>query len=255
MKRALGYGLLGLLAFLLFLVLLAPATLVIDLLGEHLPGFSVQAVEGRATGGSAQGLRWRGARIERLSWDWRPLALFTGWLEFKLDADDPEAKLTGNAAVGWDRRWRFQDLAGRLSLTQAGALAGQPPKLPLQGVVEFSLRNLYLNSAGRPQSAHGMVRLLNLRAVLDQPLNLGDFVVQLTKADPEGIQGAVQDNDGPLALAGTFKLLPDSRYRFNGQATVRDPANRALLQTINLWFGPPGSDGRWTWSFAGVLAP
>lgn len=252
MKRVLGHGLLGLLAFLLFLVLLAPASLVADRIGERLPGFSAQTAEGTVTEGSMRDLRWRGVRIERLNWDWRPLALFTGWLEFRLDTDDPEAKLTGNAAVGWDRRWRFQDLAGRLPIAKLGILAGRP-KLPLQGVVEFSLRDLYLNAAGRPQSAYGVVHLLNLRAILGQPLNLGDFVVQLAGADPEGIQGTIRDKDGPLALDGTFNLLPDGRYRFNGQAAVRDPGNRALLQAMNL-LGPPGGDGRWALNLSGVLA-
>jgi len=49
MKRVLGHGLLGLLAFLLFLVLLAPASLVADRIGERLPGFSAQTAEGTVT--------------------------------------------------------------------------------------------------------------------------------------------------------------------------------------------------------------
>ena len=86
MKRALRYGLLGVLVFLLSLLLLAPARLVTDRLAERLTGFSVQAAEGLATEGSARGVRWRGVRIERLDWNWQALALFTGWLEFRLDA-------------------------------------------------------------------------------------------------------------------------------------------------------------------------
>lgn len=252
MKRILGYGSLGLLAFLLFLLLLAPATLVTDRLGERLSGFSVGKVEGTVTEGSLADLRWRGVRIERLNWDWRPLALFTGWLEFKLDAGDPEAKLTGSAGFGWGRRWRFQDLTGRLPITKLATLAGQP-RLPLQGIVEFSLRDLYLDAAGQPQSANGPVRLLNLRATLGQPLNLGDFLVQLTAANPAGVRGTIRDSGGPLALEGGFNLAPDGRYRFTGQAAVRDPGNRALLQAMNL-LGQAGGDGRWPLSFSGVLA-
>ncbi len=55
MKHVLRYSLLGLLAFLLSLLLLAPATLVTDLLAQRLTGFSVQAVEGLATEGSERG--------------------------------------------------------------------------------------------------------------------------------------------------------------------------------------------------------
>jgi hypothetical protein len=190
--------------------------------------------------------------VDRLAWDWQPLALFTGWLEFHLKIDDPEIKLAGKAAINLGRHLRFQELTGHLRLAELMILAGQP-KLPLQGVVEFDLRDLHLNPAGRPQAANGVAHLLNLRVTLGQPLTLGDFTAQLKPADPAGVQGVVQDNNGPLALEGAFSLMPDGRYRFNGQAAVRDANNRALRQAMNL-LGPPGSDGRWTLSLSGVLS-
>ena len=246
------YGLLGLGAFLLFLLLLAPASLITDQISARLPGFTAQTVEGTATDGIMQGLQWRGARIEKLGWDWRPLALATGRLGFRLDADDPDFKLTGDAAIGWDRQWRFQDLAGRALLDKLYALAGQP-KLPLQGVVELNVQELRLNAAGRPTTANGVAHLRNLRTTLGQPLTLGDFVVEATPADPSGIQGKIQDDNGPLTLAGTFSLLPDGRYRFSGQAAVRDAGNQALRQALNL-LGSPDDKGRWTLNFSGILA-
>ncbi|HRY15243.1 MAG TPA: type II secretion system protein N, partial [Candidatus Competibacteraceae bacterium] len=90
MTRILGYGLPGLLAYLLFLALQAPASVVTEQFAKQLPGFSVQTVEGAAIDGSAQGVAWRSVRLDRLQWAWRPLALFTGWLEFHLNVDDPE---------------------------------------------------------------------------------------------------------------------------------------------------------------------
>jgi len=252
MKRILRYGLLGLVVFLLSLLMLTPATVVTDQLTDRLTGFSVQSVEGLATEGVAQGVSWRGVRIEKLNWDWQALALLTGWLELRLNTDDPEFKLNGNVAINPVRRLRFRNLSGRLLLARlSGALAGSV-KLPLQGVVEFNLRDLYLSAARQPQTANGVVYLLNLRPTLGQPLNLGDFTIQLTPANPEGIRGAVKDNDGPLALEGTLNLLPDGRYRFTGQAAVRDANNPALRQTMNL-LGPPGGDGRWPLDFSGVL--
>lgn len=246
------YGLLGLLAFLLFLLLLAPASLVTDQLSVRLPDFKVQTVEGTATDGAAQGLQWRGVRIDKLGWDWRPLALVTGALKFSLAVDDPEVNLSGTAATGWDRQWQFQALTGRAVLAKLFALAGQP-NLPAQGVVEWNLRELRLNAAGWPVAVDGVVHLRNLRTTLGQALILGDFTAQLTTADPAGIQGKVQDENGPLALDGAFSLLPDGRYRFNGQAGMRDAGNQALRQAMSL-LGPPGADGRWALNFSGVLA-
>ena len=253
MKRTLGYGLLGLAAFLLFLLLRVPASLVTGQVGTRLSDFSVQDVEGTATEGTMLGARWRGARIERLTWRWRPLALLLGRLEFNLSADDPEIKLTGNAAMGLGRQVHFRDLAGRLPLARLGNLAGN---LPLQGTVEFALPELDLGATGRPLVARGTVRLLNLRTALNPPtsISIGDFVVQLDSTSTEGVRGKIKDNDGPLVLDGTLSLLPDGRYRFDGQAAVRDAANQSLRQAMSL-LGPPGGDGRWTLNFSGVLAP
>lgn len=251
MKSVWRYGLLGLLAFLLFLLLLAPATLITEPLAERLPGFSVQTIEGTATDGVANGLRWRGVQVDRLVWDWRPLALFTGWLEFHLKIDDPEIRLTGKAAMNPARSLRLRELTGRLRLVDLVTLAGQP-KLPLQGVVEFDLRDFRVDPLGRPQAAEGVAHLLNLRVALGQPLTLGDFTAQLKPADPEGVQGVIQDNNGPLVLEGAFSLMPDGRYRFNGQAAIRDANNHALRQAMSL-LGLPGSDGRWVLNFSGAL--
>jgi hypothetical protein len=253
MKRWLSYSLLGLLAFLTFLLLQAPATLATDLLARRLPDFSARAVIGLATDGSARGLRWRGVAIEKLAWRWRPQALARGWLEFTLDVDDPDVKLLGNVALDPQRRLRLRNTRGQLPLVTLSALAGQPHP-PLQGIVEFSLRELRLNAAGQPQAADGTVVLLNAHATLGQPLHLGDFVAQLRTVEPNGIQGAIQDNGGPLVLDGMLNLAPDGGYRFNGRATVRDTDNQALRQALSL-LGPADDDGYWTLSFSGVLAP
>ena len=252
MMRGLSYSLLFLFAFLLFLSLRTPATSATDLLARHLPAFSVQAAAGLATDGAAQGLRWRGVHIERLAWRWRPRALARGWLEFTLDVDDPDVKLVGNVALDPQRQLRLRNTRGRLPLMTLSALAGQP-RPPLQGIVEFDLRELRLNAAGQPQAADGRVALLDARAMLGSPVQLGDFVVQLT-TEPMGIQGVVQDQGGPLAVEGILNLAPDGGYRFNGRATLRDAADPALRQALSL-LGPADSEGYWTLSFSGVLAP
>ncbi len=46
--------------------------------------------------------------------------------------------------------------------------------------------------------------------------------------------------------------MPDGRYRFTGQAAIRDADNRALRQAMRL-LGPPGNDGRWALNFSGAL--
>lgn len=251
MRALLGYGLLGLLAFLSSLLLRAPATLVADAIGARLPGFSAQVIEGSVTDGLVQGVRWRDVHIERITWRWRPLALLTGRLVFQLEADDPELKLTVSSAMSLNRQLHFQDLSGRLPLAQLGAFIGRP-KSPLQGVLELDLREMDFNTVGQPLTATGVARVRELRALLGQGLNIGDFTMHLTSTRSEGIQGVLKDDGGPLMLDGALRLALDGRYRFNGQAAVRDAGNQPLRRAMSL-LGPPDGDGRWTLSFSGVL--
>ncbi|MBL8259278.1 MAG: type II secretion system protein N [Candidatus Competibacteraceae bacterium] len=251
MKSIWGYGLLGLAAFLIFLGLLAPATLLVDQFSRRLSGFSAQTVAGSAARGSMSAIDWHGVRIERLSWRWRPQGLLSGRLEFDLKADDPQMLLAGNAGFGFNRRLQFRQLSGQLPVEWLSrAVSG---KLPLDGIAEFKLPALDLDAAGQPLAAQGVVQFLNLRASLGQPVNLGDYRLQLEPAGADGISGQIKDANAPLALEGTLNLAPDGRYRLNGHVALRETGNAALRQALNL-LGPPGGDGRWALNFTGALA-
>ncbi|MFO1371280.1 MAG: type II secretion system protein N [Candidatus Competibacteraceae bacterium] len=251
MKRFLGYGLLGLAAFLFFMLMEAPAGIVMGLLGQRLSGLNVQSVRGTALDGAAHGVRWRTLDLEQVAWRWRPFALLMARLEYGLTVTAPEITLTGRTGISLDRQVQFHDLTGHLPLATLGVLARQP-LLPAQGMVEFDSLQLRLNDAGRPLVAQGRVRLLKVRANLGQPLELGDFEIQLHNADASGIQGLCKDTGGPLLLTGTLTLAPDGRYRFNGQFAVRDAANQTLRQALQP-LGPPNNDGQWPFNFSGTL--
>ncbi|MBK8182224.1 MAG: type II secretion system protein N [Candidatus Competibacteraceae bacterium] len=251
MKRIRNYTLLGLVAFLFFLLTLAPATLVSEQISARLPGFSMQGVEGSAIQGTILGARWHGIRLERLTWRWRPLTLLMGQLGFSLKIDDPEIKLTGEATTGFNRQISFQNLVGGLPLNRLSSLSGAA-STPLEGVAEFNLRDLILNPAGWPLVAEGTVRLLNLRVTLGRPLIFGDYAAQINSTGAEGIQAKIKDNNAALMFDGALNLTPDGRYRLGGHAAIRDPGNQALRQALTL-LGPPGGDGRWPVNFSGTL--
>jgi general secretion pathway protein N len=251
MKRTLVYSLLGIAAFLFFIATLAPATLLTEPLRTRLPGLSLQAVEGTAIAGAMVGAQWRDVRAERFLWRWRPLALLLGRLEANLNLEDSEAKLSGNAAMGFSRQLRFVDLTGQLPLNWVAALAGVKNS-PLEGIVELNLADLSLNAAGQPLSAQGTIRLSKLRVNLGRPLVLGDYSLQVDSTSKVGIQAKIKDNNAPLLLDGIATLSTDGRYQLTGHAALRDPANQSLRQVLSL-LGPPGNDGRWPLNFSGAV--
>jgi hypothetical protein len=250
MKRWLGYGLLGLVAYVVFLLSQLPATLLMDSIAQRVPGFAVQDIRGSVFNGAAQGVRLRGAPIESLSWQWRFLPLFLGRVEYQIGMVDPELRVSGNVAVGLDRQLRITDLTGSLPLAKLMALLGYAP-LAISGQVHIDAASLHLVATGLPRAATGALRLLGTRITLGRPLELGDFSAEFSTRDQD-IVGNVKDQGGPLELTGALTLTPDGRYRFNGQVGIREQSNHELGQALSI-LGRPGADGKWKLNFTGTL--
>jgi hypothetical protein len=246
MKRLFGYGLLGLLAYVIFLVLLCPATLLTEWVSRQLPGCSVQNAQGSVLAGTAQGLRLSTTQLDSLSWQLCFLPLFRGRVGYYLTLTEPELHLNGTVTMGLDRQLRIVDLNGHLPLHKAVSLTGFAVP-PLTGKLEVERLELRLDRSGRPQQAQGLLHVLNVHT--SNSLLLGDFGIELQTQNPT-IVAAIQDQGGPLQFTGTLTLDADGRYRFNGQAAVRDRENRELYQALSI-LGQPSGEGKWSFNFSG----
>ncbi|MCW9089051.1 MAG: type II secretion system protein N, partial [Gammaproteobacteria bacterium] len=84
MRRWLGYGLLGLVAYGLFLLLLFPAhfawSFAAEPLRQQLPQIEIAGVSGRLWQGEAVSVRYNSRQVGRLQWRLKPLSLLSGKL-------------------------------------------------------------------------------------------------------------------------------------------------------------------------------
>jgi hypothetical protein len=250
MKRWIGYGLLGLFAYLVFMLIQFPATVLFDWITQRVPELSVRDMHGSARQGSARGVRLRGVQFESLSWQLQFFPLLLGRLEYQFNLAEPGSRLQGKIATSFDRQLSLGDVKGSLPLTKLSALT-ERPSLPLDGQVELDIAGLQLNTLGRLRSVFGTIRLLSARTTLAKPLELGNFNVELSTQDQD-ILGNIKDSGGPLEFTGNLTLTQDGSYRFSGQAAVRDENNRELRQALSL-LGRPGGNGKWKINLAGTL--
>src|SRR3954468_16935037 len=101
--RAAWLTALGIAAYLLFLALLAPASIVMAK-ADLPPGVSLADVQGTLWNGSARATVRQGSAslaIDRVEWHFVPSQLFTGRLAFDLRAESPKLHASGRLAHGF----------------------------------------------------------------------------------------------------------------------------------------------------------
>ena len=221
--RVAGLVLLGLVAFLAFLLARAPADRIYGLAEPYLPGdvglygLSGSLWEGRATAVEAGGVRLHG-----LSWELHAAALLTGGVSLDLAVEDRHLEM--QALVE-------RELDGTLHLTVPRGRLAIPP---LQGQTrwrhpavegEVFLRDLEATLAdGGIQRADGRITWRGAAVTVAQRAELGDLEVTLETPEGGGTRGQVTElGEGPLEADGTVTLSPAGRWQVDAMVEATEP--------------------------------
>lgn len=233
---------LALAAFLLTLVLHAPAALLYGWTQNPAQPakYRLHGLQGTLSEGSFAGLSVNNRpTLGKARWTLRP-----EWLPLLRLAVDLEA---GDDAVVRARVSRSVFGALRVSnLTSAGSaksllrMLGQPA-LPIEGQVRLDLPLLRLKG-GAPIEAEGSVEIENLAWTLaKEPLALGSFNAALA-TDNDVIQVNFGSGPGPLEIGGTATLGVERAYELDLQLRPRPDAPEQLLTLVRS-LGPADGQG------------
>ena len=144
-------------------------------------------------------------------------------------------------------------LTGLTATCSLSVLASALPIAGIRGQVSLQLTELILHD-GWPTAARGQLRLGQLTVpslVGGDPITLGNFNVTLSGAD--GLQGAFEDQGGPMEVRGSAGLSAAGEYEISGLVRARPEADIALQRGIELLTGPPDTDGMRAFSLTGTL--
>lgn len=250
----LRYPLLGLLAYVIFLVLQFPAERAYAhwQASEHANReIALVGIGGSVWSGRAGVAVFKGQRLEALEWRLRPWALLTGQValdwRFRLPGDEGYGQ--GITALGLGGSITFEDLEARFPASLAAAL-GRLQTLRPAGMVNLNLQNLRWDGQSLA-AAHGRVVWQEAEIKLLKPLELGDLVLTLETAE-DTVKGILSDAGGPLAAEGLLTLSTDGNYQFSGNFGAREGASD--LEHALRSLGQPGADGRVQVNHTGHLA-
>jgi len=246
------YLLIGLLAYVVFLVVQFPADRAYAWWkagpGAQQP-LALSGLSGTVWQGSARRAQIDGQRLQGLEWHLKPWTVLFGKLaaDYEIRLDD--GFLRGSLAADPQGAVAFDALEARLPLAQLSlkALAALRPS----GVLNLNLREVDWNGEAL-LSAEGRVVWSGAGINLFQPLQFGDLALTLETRD-DSVIAQLSDAGGPLQADGLLTLKPDGSYQFSGSFAARDGAQSPLARALRS-LGRPGADGRVQVSQSGTLA-
>ena len=248
-RRTLALILLGLLAYLGFLIATFPAGWAYALAKPHLEplGVKLYAVEGTLWDGRVAALEIQGRRLPGLQWNLQPTALISGQLRAHIDLDhghlDGEiaARPDGSLQAGpLEIHWPLPQLLQTLQLAA----------LQLDGVLQGRLERLEVQN-GLPRAADGTLTWRGAATRLPMTAKLGDLQLLLETRN-DGIHGRFRDGGGPLGLGGTLQLSPDGAWRLELHLTPRE-GRQSPVGRLLAFLGRPDPQGKITLRRSGRL--
>jgi general secretion pathway protein N len=244
--RTVAIAAVGVLAYLVFLAAMTPASVVAERF--RVEGVELDAVRGTLWKGSASArvrLAQGSLALDSVEWRFLPARLAAGRLAFDLKA----------AGAGFEGRSRIErglsgieirDLQAR---AQAGAVAAFAPLAAPwqpQGTITLDAPSLVFD--GRELRGEGRAEWRGAALSLSDVRPLGAYRAQLTApGGPAKI--TLTTIEGPLRLSGDATLTPPSQFAFSGEARGEGAAAAQLEPLLNL-LGPRRADGarelRWS---------
>ena len=239
--------LLGLAAYLIFLLAALPATYVTHWFNAHPGDVQLSDVSGSLFSGRAEALRIGPRNLGAVEWQFDWLAPFTATLGYRFHLHDDKQDLAGRLDKGFGSL-TVLDLKGRMPVASLETWLPLPSH-SLSGSLLFDLKQLQLK-ANHLQSATGEVELDDAAMSWPTAFTLGSFRLDLTPAAGGGVDGVISDVASPLKLQAKLGLTSEGAYHLSGVLAARDPGDAATHSFLaNL--GNPDSTGQYPFDFKG----
>jgi general secretion pathway protein N len=238
----------GVIAFLVFLVAMVPASVLTRWLP---PGVALTGLDGTIWSGRASGLRLQGRAMGAANWSCRPWPLLA--LEWSCRVELQPAGGTVSAWLSGDfhgEEVEARDLSGHLPITLFEGIV--TPK-GWTGLLDLDISKARI-AAGMPQDAEGRIVVRGLKAPGPGGALLGDFELTIGEGavGTGTLTGRLTDLGGPLRVRGTIELKRDRSYFVSGEVSPGPGAGPAIFDTLG-FLGPPDLAGRRPFSVEGTL--
>lgn len=245
LRGRLGWVLLALGAYLVFLVAGVPAAAAWQWLGGDpvlRRAVQLQGLAGTVWDGEAAAARVRGMDLGRVEWELRLLPLAWGELAARVAFRRDDGSGRGEVGRGLGGALRLREAELRLPAQALMPLLYGYPVVP-QGEAVARLKRLEV-APGERFTAEGRIVWRGAGFAAPRPMDLGDLVVTLAPDGEGGTRGTLADAGGPLSVEGVLTIGADGTWQLKATLAAREsgsPVAGALR-----FLGRPDARGRVT---------
>lgn len=256
MKRWLGYLLLGIAAYGVFLLVMFPATSAYSLFAtpieKQLPELKLAGVSGRVWDGKVASVSYKSRQVGSLHWQVTPLSLLWGRLSMPVSLQLPDGYLEAKVKLPHDfTAMHAREVKGQLPVARVQGLLPYN-FVSIDGTLAINITEAEVDAEGKVQSLSGRINWLGAEMVAPQALSFGDLQADLDLDEQGSVRAQLRDLGGPLSLDAQFVLQPQGNYTLKGTVAAASGASDALRQGLGL-LGKPSSNGRYPIEFNGRL--
>jgi Bacterial type II secretion system protein N. len=250
-KHQLRFTVLGIVAYLVFLLVTLPAAYAYGVLASRLAPLSLYGVGGSIWSGTAEAARVRDFTAQDIRWHVQPLALFRAALEVDVRLRTGGETVSGLLGRRLNHALYAADVDGSLPVDILIILLhlSFPPQ-SLDGTLLVKLDRLVIKD-GIIQEAAGSITWKDASVSITTPVSLGDVQMHMQNTD-QGVLGTLRDQGGPLEVRCRVQLASNGRYRIMGTLRARSEAPSELIQALR-YAGTPAADGAVSIDREGIL--
>lgn len=245
---------LGIAAYLLFLLTLFPAAAAWSWFAPQGVPLQLQGISGSVWQGKATQSAWNRQPLGSLSWDLQLFPLFLGSLGVDFSLQTAQGYLQGEAEVALGSgAIQMSKLTGQLPISELMRFApAMPIPVAVTGTVTLDIPQLQLNPVSSTVEASGRINWHSAEVLSPQAFKMGNLQADIT-TDEKGVLAAqLKDLDGPLKLDAVLQLNPDRSYSLNGSVAAARGADASLQQALG-WLGKADGSGKHRLNLNGSL--
>lgn len=233
MKFSWKYTLVGVLAYVLFMLMLFPASHLYTLVKDSIADLDVTiyGVQGTAWQGRAERVDVGDKLFQSVQWNLQMMPLLLGRLQLAISYQNPDSNVKTLLTRYMDGSLRLSNTRGRITMAELLAML-KIPAIKLDGQLKVNMSEIRFDGK-TIVDADGVIAWHSAGTQFPQKLVLGDLSAKVTTTD-KGIQAVLSDAGGPLDTQGELVLSPDGNYRFQGAFGAREGKNSPLGRSLSM---------------------